>query len=326
VESAPLISVVTPFCNTRENLSECIESVLRQTHQNWEYILVDNCSSDGSDQVAANYASRFPGKIRQLRAEGLLSEVQSYNFALSHISQESKYCKIVRPDDWIYPECLARMVALAEWDCSIGVVSSYRLTSRRVMGDGLPYTTTVMAGADLCRQQLKTSLFTFGTPTTVLYRSEIIRNHSPFYDESALHEDTDACYRTLRSWNFGFVHQVLSFSRVRDESTEARARCCHPDYLDKCLQLYKFGPVYLERQELAAAVHKSKSDYYGFLARRFLTGGNRTFWKNQASALRSGGLRLNKMALLKHFILEILWIVSNPGLTGTRLIARIRGA
>ena len=34
--STPLVSIVTPFYNTRDFLAECIESVLRQTYQNWE--------------------------------------------------------------------------------------------------------------------------------------------------------------------------------------------------------------------------------------------------------------------------------------------------
>lgn len=324
MESAPFVSVVTPIHNTREYLSECIESVLRQTYQNWEYILVDNRSTDGSGEVAADYALRFPDKIRVVSTETDLSQVQNLNFALTCIAPNSKYCKMVQAEDWIYPECLARMVALAEWDCSIGLVSSYRLKGSRVLGDGLSYTTTVMAGADLCRQQLSSSLSTFGTPTTVLYRSEIIRDRSPFYDETTLREDIDACYRTLRSWNFGFVHQVLSFSRVEDGSIGTPHREDHPECLEKLLQLGKFGPEYLERDALAIALRARKNEYYNFLARRVLSSGSRAFWHDQVSGLRSAGLRLNKARLLKHVLLQILWMVSNPGLTGVRLIARLR--
>ena len=67
----PFISVVTPFYNTQKYLAECIESVLRQTYQNWEYILVDNCSSDGSSEIAARYASQCD-KIRVIQTEEVL--------------------------------------------------------------------------------------------------------------------------------------------------------------------------------------------------------------------------------------------------------------
>ena len=95
MDSPAFVSLVTPFYNTRKYLAECIESVLRQSYQNWEYILVDNCSDDGSNEIAQEYASRFPSKIRLVYTESFLSQVANYNFALTCICQDSKYCKIV---------------------------------------------------------------------------------------------------------------------------------------------------------------------------------------------------------------------------------------
>jgi glycosyltransferase involved in cell wall biosynthesis len=319
VGSVPLVSVVTPFHNTREFLAECIESVLRQRYQNWEYVLVDNRSNDGSSEVALSYASRFPEKIRLIRTESFLSQVQNYNFALSCIGPNSKYCKIVQADDWIYAECLDLMVALAESDDSIGIVSSYRLKGSSLLGEALPHHKTVVSGAEICRLQLTTSLFAFGTPTTTLYRSEIVRNSSPFYDERTLHDDTDACYRTLRNWKFGFVHQVLSFSRVENDSIMSRVRDFHWWYLDKYLQLCKFGPVYLEGDELAGVLHDGKRQYYSFLAHRLLSGGSRAFWRYHISGLRTGGQQLEKTTLLKYACLELLRLLVNPGQTVVQL-------
>ena len=51
----PRVSVVTPFYNTAEYLAECIESVLAQTYTNFEYILVNNKSTDGSREIAERY-------------------------------------------------------------------------------------------------------------------------------------------------------------------------------------------------------------------------------------------------------------------------------
>jgi glycosyltransferase involved in cell wall biosynthesis len=293
----PLVSVVTPFHNTAEYLAECIESVFRQSYDNWEYILLDNCSTDGSNEIAEQYAAREP-RIRLFRNVTLLPQVQNYNVALSFISQQSCYCKMVQADDWIDPECLERMVALAESDPSIGIVSSYALWGNRILGDGLPYTTTVMSGPEICRLQLLSSFFFFGSPTTLLYRSEIIRRAPAFFDPNTLHDDTDACYRTLRTWKFGFVHQVLSFSRVDVSSVISRARELSSDLLDRLLQLYKFGPLYLERSELVRCLDDRKLSYYRFLARRFLAGNSVEFWQYHRSGLRSGGQRIEKCACL----------------------------
>jgi len=318
------VSVLTPFYNTRQYLAECIESVLRQSYQHWEYILVDNCSDDGSSELAEHYASQFPSKIRLIRTESFLSQVANYNFALSCMSPASKYCKIVQADDWIYPECLERMVGLVESDDSVGIVSSYRLKGNRVLGEALPYGKTVTSGSDICRLQLTTSLFAFGTPTTVLYRADIVRSNSPFYDERTCFDDTDACYRILQSWNFGFVHQVLSFSRVDDDSIRGRVLDFKPDALDWFLQTHKFGPIYLERDELDRILHKIKYEYYSFLARRLLRNGRGEFWQFHTLGLRSGALRLEKALLVKHLCFELVRLVTNPGSTCARLYARFR--
>ena len=117
----PLVSVVTPFFNTAPYLAECIESVLAQSYSQFEYILLDNCSTDGSSEIAATYASRDP-RIRLIRGSQFLSQLPNYNRALAAISDASTYCKIVQADDWIFPECLQLMVQAFEQSESIGLV------------------------------------------------------------------------------------------------------------------------------------------------------------------------------------------------------------
>ncbi len=322
--SEPLVSVVTPFYNTQEFLAECIESVLSQSYQHWEYILVDNFSTDGSSEIAQRYAARFPSKIRIVRPSSFLPQVPNYNFGLSCISPESKYCKIVQADDWLFPECIEQMVEVGESDASVGIVSSYRLRGDEVVGDGLSFGKTVASGHEICRMHLKGAFFLFGSATTILYRSEIIRQTLPFYDESILHEDTDSCYRALQDWNFGFVHQVLTFTRLDNHSIRGRIINFNPDLLDTQLQLHKFGPIYLGKEELEAISRFVKRDYYSFLARQLIMNRSREFWQYHLSGLKSGGLHLEKGRLVKHVCSEILWLIVNPGSTCALIYKRLR--
>ncbi|MBV9171190.1 MAG: glycosyltransferase, partial [Chloroflexi bacterium] len=91
---APLVSVVTPVYNGAEHLAECIESVLRQTYPNWEYVIVDNASSDGSADVAEHYSAR-DSRIRVIRAREFVDVHRSHNRALRASDARSRYCKVI---------------------------------------------------------------------------------------------------------------------------------------------------------------------------------------------------------------------------------------
>src|SRR6185437_5715425 len=294
------------------------------TYQNWEYVLVDNYSTDGSGDIARQYAARFPDKIRVIQPEAFLDQIPNYNFGLASICSNSVYSKMVQADDWLYPDCLERLVALAESDPEIGIVSSYRLKGKSVMGGGIPYTISTMPGAEICRLQLSTGIFAFGTPTTMLYRSVLVSKNDPFFDKNSFYDDTDACYRLLGSWKFGFVHRVLSFSRVDDESIRGQVEDFNPDILDRYLQLSKFGPSYLEREQFLRLKDEWRSRYYRFLARALVTGQSRAFWRYHSSGLESGGLKLERPYLLGQACVEILKMLINPGQTAALLYKKLR--
>src|SRR5882762_4604970 len=127
----PLVSIVTPVYNGAEFLAECIESVLAQTYQNWDYTIVDNCSTDGTGEIARRYVAK-DSRIRLHENQKFLRAIPNHNNAFRHISPNSKYCKVVFGDDWIFPECIEQMVAVAEEHPSIGIVSAYALEGKKV--------------------------------------------------------------------------------------------------------------------------------------------------------------------------------------------------
>jgi glycosyltransferase involved in cell wall biosynthesis len=66
------VSVVPPFRNAGVYLSQRIESVLGQSYSKFEYILSDNCSTDGSEEIAESYAES-DSRIRLVRQRQFLS-------------------------------------------------------------------------------------------------------------------------------------------------------------------------------------------------------------------------------------------------------------
>ena len=212
----PLVSILTPVYNGEKYLEECIESVLAQTYQNWEYLIVNNCSKDRTLEIAQHYADK-DRRIQIFRNDEFVGAVKNHNIALSKISPESKYCKIVQADDWLFPECLKRMVGVAEANPSVGMVTSYRLRNQWVDCDGLPYPSTVVPGRDICRFILLGGPLVVGTMSHPLIPSDLIRKRMPFFNEDHLYADTESCFEVLVNADMGFVPQVLTISRVHDE-------------------------------------------------------------------------------------------------------------
>jgi glycosyltransferase involved in cell wall biosynthesis len=313
MDSNPLVSVVTPFYNTQEYLAECIESVLRQTYGNWKYILVDNHSTDGSSAIAANYASRFPDKIRVIRTPSFLSQVQNYNFALSCIWRQSKYCKMVQADDWIFPDCIKSMVEVAEAHPSVGLVAAYELEGDEVRLDGLPYPSPETPGRDVCRLYFLKHTYLFGTPTSLLMRSDVVRSRTPFYDERyAPFEDGHACFDLLKTWNFGFVHQVLTYTRRQEGSIIAPLRSLGLVPFLHLSMLVTHGRDYLSEQEYFYCLKWAEHRYFVWLARLACSPRtwDRDLWNLHKKSFASANYELNWKVLVKSFpraIIEKSW-------------------
>jgi glycosyltransferase involved in cell wall biosynthesis len=323
--SEPLVSVVTPFYNTRAFLAECIESVLRQSYQNWEYVLVDNCSTDGSSEVAQEFASRYPEKIRLLQTKSFLTQVQNYNFAISCIAPDSKYCKMVQADDWIFPDCVRSMVEVAETHPAVGIVAAYELQGDCVSLDGLPYPGAEVPGRDACRLYFLKDKYLFGTPTSLLIRSEVIRSRVPFYEEHyAPFEDAHACFDLLRTWNFGFVHQVLTYSRRDNESVLSRIRPIGGLLLARFSAVVAHGREFLSEEEYDSCLKDVKRQYFVFLGASKLRGRSEEFWEFHRKGLAAVNYSLDWRLLLKWSLLALLGYIGNPKSTCESLWA-LRG-
>jgi len=317
--SQPLVSVVTPVYNEATYLAQCIESVLAQTYQNWDYTIVDNQSTDGTGEVAEGYARKDP-RIRVVRTDRLLPALANHNYALRQISPGSMYCKIVFGDDWLFPECLDRMVSLAEEHPSVGIVSAYTLETDHITLTGLPYECAVMSGRETCRQHVLEQLHLFGSANSLLFRSSFVRKHDPFFNEANVHSDTEACFVVLKESDFGFVHQVLTFSRVRPTSLSADSSDFQT-YLAGMLQiLMAHGGHYLEPDELQMCLDRHLALYYRFLGKSVLLGRNRKFWEWHKKSMASTGVYFSKGRVMLGLFAEVCDAALNPKQTIERLL------
>jgi len=221
LSSQPLVSVVTPVHNGARYLRESIESVLAQTYTNWEHVIVDNASTDDTLEIARAYAAR-DSRIRVVSYDELVDVIASFNRAFKEMSASAAYCKPLAADDYLFPECLSRMVALAERDPSIGLVSGQRIRNNESDLTGLPEGVEIVPGPEICRATLLGGIWAFGGSSTVFIRADLVRACERFYAVDHGSADLDSNYRVLRGSSFGFVRDVCTFIRWHNEAITHR--------------------------------------------------------------------------------------------------------
>lgn len=107
-----LVSIITIFLNEERFLGDAVESILAQTYRDWELLLCDDGSYDGSTLLAKKFASRFPNRIIYLDHpdHANLGMSATRNLGLKHA--RGRYVALLDGDDVWAPEMLERQVDL----------------------------------------------------------------------------------------------------------------------------------------------------------------------------------------------------------------------
>ena len=310
--AGPLVSVVTPVYNCGAYVRECIESVLAQTHTNWDYTIVDNCSTDDTAAIVSEYQARDT-RIKLKRNETFVRVNENYNNAFREISPDSQYCKVLAGDDRMYPECLEKMVALAAQNPTVAIVGSYTLNGMEVVRAGLPADISVFRGPDLCRSWLlRTIGHPFVTPSTVLYRSDLVRAKGAFFNEASLAADQEVVLEILADHDFGFVHQILTYLRPRDESMTSFSSRMNTYLSANLYELEIYGPKHLNEKEMRERTKDCLHNYYRYLAKQLYNSRDAVFWRYHRDRLASLKYPLNHLKLLAFGVLEGVSFLFEP--------------
>lgn len=324
----PLVSIVTPVYNGETYLEDCINSVLAQTYTHWEYTIVNNRSSDRTAEIAERYAKRDE-RIRVHNNAVFLDIIANHNHAFSLMSSDSKYCKVVSADDFILPECLARMVDLAEAHSSVGIVGSYQLSGGGdewyVRCNGLPYWRTVVSGKEICRLHLLGHLNVFGAPTANLYRCDLIRSSDAFFPNPRAEADISACIQHLRHTDFGFVHQVLSYERIHGDRITTTSRSLDAYVSSKISDLLAYGAEYLTVLERDKRLSELLDEHYRHMAIAAVNLRDREYWNFQKRKLNEFGCPLDRIRLAKAICAKVIDLLLSPGETFNKAVRRWHG-
>lgn len=123
VTSPPKVSVVVPVYNTEAYLAQCLDSLVTQTLDEIEIIVVNDGSPDGSQAIIDDYADRYPDKIVALsQPNGGLGSAR--NLGIAHAT--GRYVGFVDSDDFVEPDMYAHLYEEAKRTSSDVAICRYR--------------------------------------------------------------------------------------------------------------------------------------------------------------------------------------------------------
>jgi glycosyltransferase involved in cell wall biosynthesis len=117
----PLVSVVVIFLNAAPYLEEAVASVLTQSYQRYEIILIDDGSTDGSSELALELVARHPDRIRYVEHEGHANRGMSASRNVGVAHARGEYVAFLDADDVWLPEKLTQQVAALESHLDAGM-------------------------------------------------------------------------------------------------------------------------------------------------------------------------------------------------------------
>ena len=212
---SPQVSIAVPVYNTAAFLPAALDSLLAQDHADWECLVWDDGSTDGSAEIAARYAARDP-RFR-LFGDG---RNRGNPTALANALAQARggFLCVLDGDDLLEPRALSTMLAHMRANPGLGMAYSQYMEiaeDGQVMGPGGRFRTPYSP------ERLLVEFMTFQFR---LIRADAYRaagGYDPTIDESA---DYDLCLRLSEICAIGHVPEMLFRYRIRRTSVSQSAR------------------------------------------------------------------------------------------------------
>jgi GT2 family glycosyltransferase len=204
VPGQPLISIILPTYNGSRYLREAIESCLAQTYQDWELIIVDDCSTDSTPQIIAEYEQR-DSRVRSIRHEINKKLPQALN--TGHAAARGDYITWTSDDNRFLPRALQEMTRFLEQHPSVALVYSDCV----LIGDQGEYLRDFPS--------LPPSRLAYvDTLACFLYRRSMYETLGGYDVDLFLAEDYEYWLRAYRQFEFAQLPQVLYQYRWHNRS------------------------------------------------------------------------------------------------------------
>jgi glycosyltransferase involved in cell wall biosynthesis len=222
------VAICVPSYAAERFLAEALDSVLAQTEQNWEMVIVDDASLDGSFEIAQKYAAA-DRRITAMRNPDNLGAAASWSRAVAATS--APFVKLLCCDDAIRPDCLERQLAMfaADTEGRLGLVAAQRqliaedgaLIRKRHGLMGLKRSASTIGHRELVEAMLRTGTNPLGEPSTVMFRRDALTQAGGFDPQWRYVIDLKAYVEVAKRYSIGLIREPLGVFRVSSTSWSA---------------------------------------------------------------------------------------------------------
>jgi glycosyltransferase involved in cell wall biosynthesis len=209
----PFVTILLPNYNNARFLKEAIDSILLQTFQDFELLIVDDCSTDNGVEIIQSYSDK---RIKLIRKDTNSGIVDTLNIGLDQI--DSKYMARMDGDDISYPQRCEKIIRFLENNPLVGVCSS-ALETFGVKDEVWP----VETDPDMLKAGLIRSVTTPHAPS--VFRMDVLNKHQIRYQNGYPHlEDYNLFFRLRHHTNFHNLKNVLYRYRILEHNVTVRNR------------------------------------------------------------------------------------------------------
>lgn len=236
----PKVSVIVPIYNVENYIEKCLETLVNQTLEDIEIILVNDGSKDNSEVIVKRFLKNYPEKIVYLEKEnGGLSDARNYGIPYA----KGEYVAFLDSDDYVEKDMYEKMYTLAKKENSDMVQCNfyweYIEEQKRKLGDLEEY-------------QNKKEMIVKGRVEAwnKLIRREVLENPDIRFPKGLRYEDVEFTYKLVPFINKvsfikePFVHYVQRGNSISNSQNERTGEIF--DILDNVIKFYKEKNIYEE--------------------------------------------------------------------------------
>ena len=172
---APTVSIIVPVYNAEKTIGRCIDSILGQQYTDFELLLVDDGSKDGSGAICDSYALA-DSRVQVIHKENTgVSDTRNIGISRAR----GAYLQFLDSDDWITPDATKLLVeAAGEHNCDLVISDFYRVVGERVSRKGDIDEDRVLTREEYAAHMMEQPAeFYYGVLWNKLYRRDIVADH-----------------------------------------------------------------------------------------------------------------------------------------------------